>query len=300
MSVNTAKIKNRKGNVIFKILVNIIFILASLCCVAPLILVFAVSITPDKLIGINGYQFIPKQISFEAYKYILLHFPSIWRSFGVSLFVTCFGTALGLIVTSMLAYPLSRHDVKYRNGISMIIFFTMLFNGGLVPSYILITQYLHLQNTIWVMILPLLVSPWNVMLMRNFFRTGVPFSIIEAAKVDGVSEFGTFVRIVVPISVPTFATIGLFLSLGYWNDWWQALMYIDERSLFPIQYTLQSILLNIQVLSSNIQFRDNVQDIPMESSRMALCALAVLPILFAYPFFQKYIISGMTIGAVKG
>jgi len=288
----------------FKLFANIVFILLCLCCVVPMLLVFAISLTPDKNIGLYGYQLFPKEITLNAYKYILTYYTAIYRSYGVTIFVTVVGTVLGLLITALLAYPLSRKDVKYRNAISMFLFFTMLFSGGLVASYILITRYLHLKNTIWVLILPMLVSPWNVMLMRNFFKTGVPFEIIEAAKIDGSTEFGAFFKIVVPISKPTFATIGLFLALGYWNDWWLALMYIDEQSLAPLQYTLQSILLNIQVMLTNIQLAKQMQaamkEIPMENARMALCILSTIPILFAYPFFQKYIVSGLTVGAIKG
>lgn len=298
------KLNSKRNGVGLKIFANIVFIFLCLCCIIPMLLVLAISLTPNKDIGRYGYQLIPNKITLEAYVYILKYFTNIYRSYAITIFVTLVGTILGVALTSLVAYPISRKDLKYRNAISMFLFFTMLFNGGLVASYILITRYLHLKNTIWVLILPMLVSPWNVMLMRNFFSSGVPFSIIEAAKIDGSSEFGAFLKIVVPISKPTFATIALFLSLGFWNDWWLALMYIDESSLYPLQYTLQSILLNIQVMLSNAnlsnQLQETMKDIPTENSRMALCMLAVIPILFAYPFFQKYIVSGLTIGAVKG
>lgn len=299
-----AKLENKRNGIGLKISANIVFIFLCLCCVVPMLLVLAISLTPDKDIGLNGYRLIPERVTIEAYTYLLKHYTSIYKSYAITIFVTAAGTVLGTVITSMLSYPLSRKDVKYRNAISLMLFFTMLFNGGLVSSYILMTRYLHLKNTIWVLILPLLVSPWNVMLMRNFFSSGVPFSIIEAAKIDGATELGAFIKIVAPISKPTFATIALFLALGYWNDWWLALMYIDEPSLYPLQYTLQSILLNIQVMLSNAnlsnQMQDALKDVPMENSRMALCMMAVIPILFAYPFFQKYIVSGLTIGAVKG
>lgn len=299
-----SKLDSKRNSIGLKIFANAVFIFLCLCCVVPMLLVLSISLTPDKDIGLYGYQLIPKAITFEAYAYILKYFTNIYRSYGVTIFVTVVGTVAGVAITSMVAYPLSRKDLKYRNAISMFLFFTMLFNGGLVASYILITRYLHLKNNILVLILPMLVSPWNVMLMRNFFSSSVPFSIIEAAKIDGASEFGAFLRIVVPISKPTFATIALFLALGYWNDWWLALMYIDEPSLYPLQYTLQSILLNIQVMLNNAnlsnQMQDAMKEIPTENSRMALCMLATIPILFAYPFFQKYIVSGLTVGSVKG
>ncbi|MBE5040082.1 carbohydrate ABC transporter permease [Ructibacterium gallinarum] len=295
------KYTSKKKSLFFNITVNILFIVICFCCIVPLLLVFSISITPEKLIAQNGYQLIPQQISFYAYTYIFKNSFSIWHSYGVTIFVTAVGTLIGLSLTSLIAYPLSRKDVKYRNYISMYLFFTMLFNGGLVPTYILITKYLHLKNNIWVLILPMLVGPWNVMLMRNFFKTGVPSAIIESAKIDGAGEFQTFLKIVVPISKPAFATVGLFVILAYWNDWWLALLYIDEQSLMPLQYTLQSILLNIQILMSNINSQTHqVTEIPSESARMALCMLAVGPIVLVYPFLQKYIVKGMTVGAVKG
>lgn len=287
-----------------KITAHLIFILFCAACILPLLLVVAISLTPDNVLTTDGYQLLPREITLDAYKYILTRYTRVYQSFGISVFVTVFGTFAGLILTSMLAYPLSRRDVKYRNVISIFIFLTMIFSGGLVATYILFTRYLGLKDTIWVLILPLLVSPWNVMLMRNFFVSGVPIEIIEAAKIDGSSEIGAFIRIVVPISKPTFATIGLFLALGYWNDWWLALMYINDPNLAPLQYTLQSILLDIQAMLSDMMMQNHMQDIlkdmPVENARMALCVIAVVPIACAYPFFQKYIVSGLTVGAVKG
>ena len=285
---------------ISQLIINLVLIICCLCCIVPLLLVVSISFTPEELIALNGYQLIPEAFSADAYKFIISGTSSIWNSYVVSIFVTVVGTFLSLVVTSMLAYPLSRQDVKYRNIISFYLFFTMLFNGGLVASYILITQYLHLKDNILVLILPLLINAWNVMLMRNFFKD-VPFSIIESAKIDGAGEFKTFLQIVVPISTPTFATVGMFIALAYWNDWWLALMYITDRKLMPLQYTLQAILLNIQVLLSDVQLQKSVGgEIPSEAARMALCVLAVGPIVLVYPFVQKYIVKGMTVGAVKG
>ena len=177
----------------------------------------------------------------------------------------------------------------------------MLFNGGLVSNYIMYTRYLHIDNTIFVLILPYLVSAWNVMLMKNFFVTDIPASLVESARIDGASEIRTFFSIVVPISKPIFATIGLLVSLQYWNDWWLALMYIEDRALSPLQYTLQSMLINMRMmLEDALLFRDNIKDIPTESARMAMCILSIGPIILAYPFLQKYIVKGLTVGAVKG
>lgn len=283
----------------FNICMNILFVLLCVLFIAPFLLVVSISLTPEHLISTDGYQLIPKHITFDAYKFIFSSGTSLCRSYLVTIIVTVLGTAGGLVITSMLAYPISRKDLKYKNVITFFLFFTMLFNGGLVASYLLITRYLRLKNTILVLILPLMVNAWNVILMRNFFSTSVPDGIIEAAKIDGAGEFLTFVKIIVPISKPAFATVGLFIALAYWNDWWTALLYIDDRSLFTLQYTLQSILLNIQVLMGNIQTQHLVKDVPAEGSRMALCILAIGPIVLAYPFFQKYIVKGLTIGAIK-
>lgn len=284
------------------IMVILVLAVLSLSCIAPLLLVFSVSMTPEAEIAKNGYHFIPEKFSTEAYTFIFRNSRSLLNSYVVTITVTAIGTLLGLAITSMAAYAMSRKDVKYRNVIAMYMFICMLFNGGLVASYLLVTRYLHLKNTLWALILPAMVSPWYILLMRNFFSTGVPTEIIESAKVDGIGEFGAFVRIVVPISKPTFATIGLFLILGYWNDWWLSLLYIDVRNLYSLQYTLQSILLNIQAIMSNVdaQRTGAAANLPSESARMALCMLSIGPIILAYPLLQKYLVKGMTVGAVKG
>lgn len=282
------------------VIINIVLIVLCVCCIVPLLLVVSISLTPERLIAENGYQLIPEHFTLEAYRFIISGTYSLWNSYAVTIFVTVAGTFASLVVTSMLAYALSRRDVKYRNGVSFYLFFTMLFNGGVVANYILITQYLHLKDNILVLILPMLVNAWNVMLMRNFFKE-VPFGVIESAKIDGAGELRTFISIVAPMSKPTFATVGMFIALAYWNDWWLALMYITDRKLMPLQYTLQSILLNIQVLLSDIQLQKSIGgEIPSEAARMALCVLAVGPIVLVYPFVQKYIVKGMTVGAVKG
>ncbi len=280
--------------------IHLFLVLCCLLCIVPLLLVLSISFTPEILIAENGYQLIPKRFSLDAYRFIISGTYSLWNSYAVSIFVTVVGTFLSLAVTSMLAYPLSRRDVKYRNGVSFYLFFTMLFNGGLVANYILMTQYLHLKDNIFVLILPMMINAWNVLLMRNFFKD-IPFSVIESAKMDGAGEFRVFLSIIVPMSTPTFATVGMFIALAYWNDWWLALMYITDRKIQPLQYTLQAILLNIQVLLSDVQLQKSMDgEIPSEAARMALCVLAVGPIILVYPFIQKYIVKGMTVGAVKG
>lgn len=292
-----SKIKNE--SMLFKIFVNTIFILFCLGCILPLILVFGISISDELAIAANGYHIIPKKISFEAYRYIFSGSNSLLSAYKVTIFVTVAGTMLSLLLTSMFAYPLSRKDLKYRNSIALYVFFPMLFNGGLVPFYILVSRYLHLKDSIFVLIIPYLVGSWYVLLMRNYFKT-VPDSVIESAKIDGAGEFRIFFRIVLPLSLPALATIGLFTTLAYWNDWWLALLFIEKRSLMPLQYTLQSILLNIEVLINNVKTRDSAIKIPAETARMAMVILAIGPVIFAYPFYQKYFIKGLTVGSIKG
>jgi putative aldouronate transport system permease protein len=283
----------------FNNVINLIIAVVSLLSVLPMILILMVSFTDERTVALNGYQLFPKKLTTYAYHFVFTSSTSILDAYKVSIFVTVVGTILSLILTSMFAYPLSRKELKYRNPLSLFVFFTMLFNGGLVPWYILISRYLHLQENIMVLIIPYLVSAWNVMLMRNFFKS-LPDSIIEAARIDGCSEFITFVKIVFPLSLPSFATIGLFNALMYWNDWWLAILFISNNKLFPLQYMLQTVMNNIQILSSNVFNKNQVTNLPGETARMALCILATGPIILAYPFCQRYFIQGLTVGAVKG
>lgn len=290
---------------LFQIMSHFMLIAFSLCCIIPLILVLSVSLSTEMSIARDGYSIIPKEFSLEAYKYILFKSTSLYNAYAVTIFVTVVGTIVSIFLMAMIAYPLSRKDLKFRNGISFYLFFTMLFNGGLVPFYMLVSKYLHLKDTIWVLIIPYLISAWSVMLLRNFFSASIPSSIIEAAKIDGAGEFKTFLRVVLPMSKPALATVGLFATLTYWNDWWLSLLFIEDRKLMSLQYTLQSILMNIQVLISNMMQQlqgtnVSIKDIPSETARMALCVLAIGPIILAYPFFHKYLVKGMTVGSVKG
>lgn len=295
--MNTGKIKNEWKFV--NLITNFILSAFSILCIIPLLLVVSASFSDEKMLAMNGYKLIPQNLTLYAYKFVLSASTSILDAYKVTVFVTVVGTLLSLLITSMFAYPLSRKEIKYRNKISLLVFFTMLFNGGLVPVYILISRYLHMKDSIFVLIIPYLVLAWNVLLMRNFFKT-IPDSLIESARIDGSGEFKTFFKIVVPLSLPSFATIGLITTLLYWNDWWLAILFIEKSSLFPLQYMLQSVMTNIQILTSSIMTKDKALNLPSESARMALCVLAIGPIILAYPFFQRYFIKGLTVGAVKG
>lgn len=286
-----------------RLIIHLVFILLCLTCIIPLFLIIAISFTDERSLLVEGYRLIPKDWSTSAYTYVFGGATSVMRAYGVTIFVTAAGTFLHLFVTSMLAYALSRPEVTWRNGISLFVYIPILFNGGLVPTYTLITRTLHLKNTIWVLIFVMMVSAVNVMIMKNYFRT-IPNELIESARIDGSNEFRTFFQIVLPLSTPSLATIGLFVAVAYWNDWFTCSLYIEKANLYTLQYLLQSLMNNITYLQSNAQASQSMQEalgmLPSESARMATCVLAIGPIILLYPFLQKYFSKGLTIGAVKG
>lgn len=285
-----------------KILIHLFFILLALFCVVPFLYVVSASFTSQSGLMQNGYTLIPSDFSTEAYEYCMKSAQSLLQAYGVTITVTVLGTFISLVFTSMLAYVISRRDFRFHRQLSFIVFFTMLFNGGMVPSYILITKYYHLRDTLWVMILPYVIGAWNVFLMKGFFAN-VPTSLLEASKLDGCTEYGTFFRIVIPVSKPAFATVGLFTAFGYWNDWWLSMMYTTENSLTSLQYYLQRIMQNIQFLQQAVSRGMNISvdmsTFPTSTARMALCVLAAGPMLVIFPFFQKYFVKGLTVGSVK-
>jgi len=272
--------------------------------IIPLWSLIAISLSSDSDIANFGYQLIPRTISFEAYVYIFKKPMVIINSYKVTMIISIIGTLLSVWVMSMCAYALSRKDFKYRTVITFYMFFTMLFSGGLVPYYILMTKYLHLQNTYASLILPLISNVWYLFLMRTFF-TQIPESLAESAKIDGAGEARIYWTLIIPLSRPVIATIGLFQLLAYWNSWYQALLFISKGSMYPLQYLLQIMMQNIQEIIKNMQ--NNVpfnaaylDSLPTENMRMAMCILAIGPMLVVFPFFQKYFAKGITVGAVKG
>ena len=270
----------------------------SAICLIPLIVVLSISLSEEQSIFQGGYSLIPEKFSFKAYEFILLGNTPILHAYFVTIMVTICGTLLHLIISSMFAYTLSRNEVKYRNIVSFLVVFCLLFSGGLVPWYILLTKYLHLKDTFLGLIFPYLVSSVNVLIMRNFFK-GIPEEIIESARIDGSGEFNTFVKLVVPLSTPVLATIGLFVAVFYWNDWFTAAMLVENSKLYTLQFLLQSIMNNIAYLQGNALIEDIAANLPDETARMATCVLAVGPIVIAYPYLQKYFVKGLTLGAVK-
>lgn len=282
---------------------NLIAGIFALLCVFPFLFVVIISLTDEGTLAKNGYRLIPEQWSLGAYRYVFEMGDTLLRSYGVTIFVTVVGTIISLLFMSFYAYAISRKSFRYRNFFSFFAFFTMLFNGGLVPTYIIVTQFMGLKDTIWALILPLAVNAFYIMILRTFYSTSVPEAIIESGKIDGAGEFRIFIKLVLPLSLPGLATIGLFSTLGYWNDWFNALLYIDDPNLVPLQSMLMRIETSLQFILQNAQNSslslEALRSIPQDTARMAMVVLATLPIIFAYPFFQRYFIQGLTIGAVK-
>lgn len=288
------------------VVIHAFFIFYAALCILPLILVLSISLSDETTVIANGYRFIPETFSVSAYEFLFKDMDQIIRSYGVSIFVTVVGTIISVALTACYAYPLSRSDLPYRGFFAFFIFFTMLFNGGLVPWYLVYVNLLDLKNTIWVLIMPMLMSPFFVLVMRTFFSSSIPMSILESARVDGAGEFRTFVRIVLPLSLPVLATVALFSTLNYWNDWYLSMIFISDNKTISLQYLMYRTLLDIQYLTSNsnvasqISSQGGMLDLPNKTLQMAMAVVGIGPIVLAYPFFQRYFIKGLTVGAVKG
>lgn len=282
---------------------HLIMTVLSLACIIPFALLFMSSLSEETSIVKYGYRLFPKAYSLEAYRYLWSNASSILHAYAITILITIVGTAAGLAITAMLAYPASRKDYPLYKGLAFFVFFTLLFNGGLVPTYLIYTQYLDMKNTIWALIIPnLLMNGFNVLLMRTFFMTTIPAPVIESANMDGAGEIRTFTSIVLPLSLPILATVGLMQAIMYWNDWFNGMVFITEPAYFSLQNVLNQILTNINFLATtNMSTSNNVvSNLPGSTVRMAIAAIGVIPILVAYPFFQGYFVKGITIGAVKG
>ncbi|SET70200.1 carbohydrate ABC transporter permease [Paenibacillus sp. NFR01] len=286
-----------------KLFINLLFTVLSLIVILPFLLVIAVSLTDEKSLNLNGYQFIPKSFSLDAYRYLLDAPDILLRAYGVTLLITVTGSLVGLLLTAMTAYVISRQDYRYNRVTTFYVFFTMLFSGGLVPSYILITQYLHLKDSLLALILPILLSPFNIMVMKGFMSK-IPLEIIESAKIDGAREFRIFFRIILPLSTPALATLGLLISFTYWNEWFNAMLYIDDPNKVPLQLLLVRTLNSIEFLTTNSEFTQqlgiDLSSFPNNSARMAIAVLAGGPMLVIFPFFQRFFVKGLTVGSLKG
>lgn len=282
---------------------NIFFVIMCVICIFPVLMALSASFTSEASLIKEGYRLIPKVTSLDAYKYVFGTSNAIVRAYGITILVTAVSVVFGVLVSSMYAYVISRKDFEYRKLFSFISFFTMLFNGGLVASYLINTKFLHLSNNLWALILPGTMSAWNVIVLRSFFQGSVPYEIIESGKLDGADEFKVFFKLVMPISLPGIATIALFIMIAKWNDWLAPMLYITDNKLYTLSFLLQNMMNNIQEMMNNAAesgVSNQMENMPTEGARMALCMVAIAPMLVAYPFFQKYFIQGMTVGSVKG
>ncbi len=285
----------------FDVLSHGVLILLCLLCLIPFLLLIGASFSEETEIIKNGYSFIPKQFSLAAYRY-LFSGGTIFKAYGMTILITAVGTTLALIVTTLIAYPLSRPEIPGRNFVNFYVFFTMLFSGGLVPSYIMWTQVFGIRNTIWAYLIPNLVTNgFTIMIMRSYFMTNIPKEILESGRVDGASEFGILWRLVLPISKPILATIGLMAGITYWNDWTNGLYYITKNNLSTVQVLLNRMLSNAQYLQEAGAYGiTSTESIPSQTIRLAVAVVGALPLVCIYPIFQKYFTKGMTLGAVKG
>lgn len=283
---------------------NLLFILLAAMAIIPVLFVFMISISSEESIRVSGYSFIPQSFSNSAYMFLWNEKATIFSALWISVLVTVSGTLLGLALTTTMGYVLSRPGFKLKNLYTWVVFIPMIFNGGMVASYVVNANILNMKNTIWALILPLAVSSFNIIVCKTFFRSTIPDSIIESAKIDGASQLRIFGTIVLPISKPVLATIGLFLTFGYWNDWFQSSLYISKAELVSLQALLNNMMKSLDYIANNpsagLSLQQYRNSMPSESVRMAIAIVIVIPIACAYPFFQKYFISGLTIGAVKG
>lgn len=276
----------------------------ALSCLLPFIFVIIISFTDETSLAINGYSFWPEQWSLAGYQYLFQLKDQIFQALFITFFVTIVGTSLNVFFTVLYAYAISRNSFKYRRFFTLMALFTMLFSAGTIPTYIVMTSLLNLKDSVAALIFPMLLSPFNIMVMRSFLRKTISESIIESARIDGASEFRIFFQICLPLTLPGIATIALFTALAFWNDWYNALLYIQSDNLYPLQYLLMKIQANIQYLSENAAAAASVSSavsgtLPKEATRMAIVVVSTLPIACLYPFFQRYFVKGLTIGGVK-
>lgn len=285
----------------YQIVLCLIFTVICALIIFPFWLIVSASLSSASQLAKEGYQMLPRPVDFSAYKVVFENPGQVLRAYWVTFVFSAATMALGVLFMAMIAYPLSRKSLRGRGAINFYLYFTMLFSGGLVPTYIVISSMLHLNNTMWVYILPALISPWYTFMMRTFF-SGIPGEIIESSTIDGASEYKIFFGMILPLSKPVLATVALFMFLGQWNNWYTALIYITRQELYSLQYLLQSIMENINMLKQNPQMASMMEksDIPSETVQMAMAVVVAGPALIIFPFFQKYFVKGLTVGSVKG
>ncbi|SIQ63858.1 putative aldouronate transport system permease protein [Paenibacillus macquariensis] len=287
---------------IFRMMAYLIITIFSLLCLFPFILIISGSLTANESIIRDGFHFIPKVFSLEGYEMVFTFPAQLLKAYSVTIFVTVVGTLLGLFLITMAGYVLQRKDFKYRNHLSFFIYFTTLFGGGLVPWYIMLTTYFGLTDTYAVLILPGLMTPFLIILMKNFIKSAIPEELFESAKIDGANDFRIYYSVVLKLAMPGIATVGLFLALTYWNDWFMSSLFINDASMYQLQYYLYNTV-NTMMFVSQMATGTGVslgREIPTESTKMAMAIVVTGPIIFLYPFVQRYFVKGLTIGAVKG
>ncbi len=303
------KVTARKGPTVrdekgFHYFALVLMTCLAIFCVIPFILMISVSFSSEAAL-VKGYKFIPQEFSASAYEYLWLKRATILRAYGLTILITVVGTATNLILTSLFAYPLSRKDFKPRNLFAFILFFSVLFNGGMTSSYIIWTRLFHIKDTVWAYLLPgTLMTGMSVLMVRNYYSANIPYAIVEAARIDGASDMKIYTGIMVPLSKPVMTTIGLFAALGYWNNWTNGLYYLTDPTLYTIQVYLKKLMDSIQMLKTTDLAGEAamlaMRSLPTESARMAVAIIAILPILLVYPFIQGELIKGMVVGGVKG
>lgn len=297
--------KKSKDIKAFNILSYTLIALVAIICLIPFLMVVVGSFTAEKEIIANGFSFFPKELSLEAYKTALKEPMEIIRAYGVTASLTVIGTAIGLFIVAMTGYVLQRKDFKWRNKVSFFFYFTTLFSGGLVPWYILMVKYLGLKDSYLSLLLPPLLSVFNIIIMKSYM-SGIPQALTESAKIDGAGDFTIFMKVILPLVKPALATIGMFIALGYWNDWYNSMLFINNENLYSLQYYLYKIVNNIEAYKTILAQAGggtslgSTINMPSESLKMALTIIVTGPIILVYPFIQKYFVSGVTIGAVKG
>jgi putative aldouronate transport system permease protein len=294
------KIKTSKTTIIFNILGYFLITLIATLCLLPFIMLISGSFTSEKVISSLGYSILPRDFTTSAYQLLFKYPQDIIRAYGVSIFITLAGTSIGLFITTMTAYVINRKEFKYRNKITFFFYFTTLFNGGMVSTYIFIIRYLHLKNSFLSLILPVMLNVFYLLVMRSFMSS-IPDSLIESARIDGAGEFTIFIKLILPLSKAGLATIGLFIALDYWNDWYNAMLYMTDTTKFPLQYLLYNMLSSTEAMSRVASASGvSMGNMPSQSLKLAMSVVATGPIILVYPFVQKYFVKGITVGAVKG
>ena len=297
--------KKSKDIKAFNIISYTVISIVALVCLIPFLMVIIGSFTAESEIVANGFSFFPKELSIEAYKTALKEPIAILKAYGVTASLTVIGTAIGLFIVAMTAYVLQRKDFKWRNKVSFFFYFTTLFSGGLVPWYILMVKYLGLKDSYLSLLLPPMLSVFNIIIMKSYMG-GIPQALTESAKIDGAGDFTIFIKVILPLVKPALATIGMFIALGYWNDWYNSMLFINNENLYSLQYYLYKIVNNIEAYKTILAQAGggtslgSTINMPSESLKMALTIIVTGPIILVYPFIQKYFVSGVTIGAVKG